>query len=442
MTTIYEYFFGAGEATPETPTPAQSTGPGSTAPGVAPTPSPLPVAPTRPGDVPEAGRDVEEITEPCTRFQGRVIEITSIADTVPVTVAGAAVSAPYWMLGPPSYEDGMNSTHPVAVPTETGSDLEMDIVVDVTAADGLSGTADLVGTLTDGTTVELKGTFPVSVGQHSVTVKMDTSPTKLARHRGDIVWEAVVPGCGTHIIGRTRVEIYRIIRDHSPAFLSAGRPVEALRFIYENMPVSGTEVAMPVIASDLIVTGYITTYLHNGHGLTYDIDGGRTFYLSPARDTFLLLAYIAKSRNNVVNCYDQAAGVSAFAAIMGIDGFTRFVGMHRTRAPNGVFGFINTTTLVGGIVTNNPFYPGSGGNRIETRLSHRSAFGNHQFYMNRATGYVFDACAEPHLGTEDYATYMDASVDLTVSVPRFPTPAAWRAAWTVDDGQHQFTSIR
>lgn len=436
MTTLYEYFFGEDEAAaPPAATP--TTGAGSTAPESPPPASP---GPTRPSDVPDAGRDVEEIIEPCTRFQGQVIEVTSIANAVPVTVGGTAVSAPYWTLGPPSFEDGINSTHPAAVPTEAGSDLEMTIKIDVTSADGLSGNADLVGTLSDGTTIELKGTFPVSVGVHSVTVKMDTATTVLARHRGDIVWEATVPGCGSHIIGRTRVEIYRIIRDHPAPFLSAGRPAEALRFIFENMSVNGTDVATSIASSDLTVTAHITTYLHNGHGLTYDIDGGRAAYFNRGSTTFFLLKYIAKSLRNVVNCYDQAAGVVALAAVIGIDGFTRFVGGTR-QTPQYTFGYIHTTTLVGGIVTNNPFYPLYSGSAIETDFSLRGPFGNHQFYMDRATGLVFDACAGPHLGTEDYMTYMEASVDTTVVTREYPTPAAWRAAWQIDDQYRQFTSI-
>lgn len=433
----YDYFFGSETEAETPPPPASTTGAGSTLPA----PTETPVGPTPPSTVPNAGREVEETTAPCTRFQGRIIEITSIANAVTVTAAGSAISAPYWTLGPPSFEDGVYSTHPAAVPTRTGSDLEMEIQIEVTSADGLSGNADVVGTLSDGTLIELKGSFPVSVGTHSVTVKTDTSTTILARHRGDIVWEADVPGCGNHILGRTRVEIYRIIYDHPAPFLSAGRPVEALRMLYENMSVSGIDVALPFVTNHLTVTANITSYLHSGHGLTYDVNGGRSFYLNRSQTTFFLLDYITKARLNVVNCYDQASGVLAFAAVIGIDGFKRFVGSQRS-APNAIFGFINTTTLVGGISSNNPFYATNGSNPIETRpYPIRTAFGNHQFYMDRARSVVFDACAGPHLGTENYATYMDASVDLTVSLGPYTSPAAWRAAWTIDDHHSEFTSV-
>lgn len=449
MTTLYDYLFGEEQqAAPPAPA-APTTGAGSSLPEYGPHPAPPstgpdygpPGSPTPPSAVPDAGRDVEEITEPCTRFQGNITEITSIADSVDVTVAGTAVSAPYWTLGPPMYEDGMNSTHPAAVPTEDGSDLEMSVKIDVTSADGLSGEAELIGTLSDGTVIELKGTFPVTVGEHSVTVKMDAATTKLARHRGNISWEARVPGCGRHIVGRTRVEIYRIIRDQSESFLSAGRPAEALRFIYEKMSVAGTDVATSISASDLTVTSSITTYLHGGHGLTYETTGGAFAYLSSTGSTFYLLDYITKSLGDVVNCYDQASGVLVCGAIIGVAGYTRFVGYKRGAPANATFGYINTTTLVGGIVSNNPFYRKNGTNPVETMLARRTSFGNHQFYMNTDANVIFDACAGPHLGTEDYLTYMSASVDTAVVTATHPTPAAWRAAWAIDDSYINITSI-
>lgn len=430
---VHDLVFGDDSAeaeTPPDPNTAQSAGP-STGPG-----------PTAPGEVPNAAREVDEVQAPCTRFEGRLTEISSISNAVTVTVAGSTVSAPYWTLGPPSYEDGVHSTHPAAVPTQVGSDVEMDVIIEVAKADGLSGTAELVGSLMDDTRIEWKGTFPVAVGTHTVTVKTDHATTELARHMGDVVWEASVPGCGDHIVGRTRVEIYRIVRDHQPAFLSAGRPAEALRFMYENMGIARTDVALPLVGSELAVTSEITYYLHSSHGLTYDVNGGRSFYLNNAFTVFYLLDYISRARLNVVNCYDQASGVLALAAVIGIDGFKRFVGSQTGGPAGAIFGFINETTLVGGIRSNNPFYATNGSDPIESRpYPVRTAFGNHQFYMDRASAMVFDACAGPHLGTEDYATYMDASVDLTVQIGPYQSPADWRAAWAIDDHYAEFTSI-
>lgn len=418
----------------DTPPAPATSGAGSTLP-------PASAGPTPPSAVPDAGLPVAGTTAPCTRFEGAIIEITAIANSVPVTVAGTLVAAPYWQQPGSVYEDGLNSTHPAAVPTESGSDLEMTVKIEVTKAEGLAGEGALVGTLSDGVVIQLKGSVPMTVGVHSVTVKLDSKTTRLARHRGTISWEVDAPGCGKKIIGRTRVEIYRIIKNLSVPFLAAGRPAEALRLAYEAMSVTGLDVATAIPSRDIDVTARITSYLHSGHGLTYDVNGGRSFYLNGSRTTLFLLDYITRARLNVVNCYDQASGVWAFAAIMGADGFKRFVGSQRS-TPNGIFGFINTTTLVGGVSSNNPFYGMNGSDPIVRRDSRlRTIFGNHQFFMHRASGVVFDACAGPHLGTEDYLTYMNASVDLTVIAGRFTSPERWRAAWTIDDHHSEFTSI-
>ncbi len=399
---------GAGSTTPETPElPVDPPVPELPASPVG--------GPTAPSEVPDSGREVEETTEPCNRFRGQIIEITSIANSLPMTRGGAAVSPPHWLIGPPSFIDGAGSTHPAVVATEGGSDVEMVIKVDVQEADGLSGTAELVGSLSDGSLVEWKGDLPLSVGVQTVTVRLDLASTRLARHRGDIVWEADVPGCGKHIIGRTRVEIYRIIRDTSYPFLANGRPVEALRFLYENASMARINAAAAWELSDRQVSDNIATFMHGGHGLTYDTVGGATAYiqLNASNDVlFEMTNYIAKANGATVNCHDQASALVAFSGIMGVRCKTRYI---------RPFGFINTTTLVGGIVTNNPFHVGNGTPaEIDPAHPNRTDFANHGMFMDDTRQMAFDACAGPHVGTEDYDAYMIASVDISRGRP------AWR----------------
>ncbi len=390
--------------------------------------------PTPPAAVPHAGRDVHEVTAPCDRFKGKMLEITSIKDALRMKNNKIRVVAPYWKDGE-NFDDGAGSTHPATITTEDGSDAEMTIKLEVEEADGLAGTANLVGKLTDGTTIEWKGTFPVSVGEKTVTVKTDAKTTRLARHRGDIVWEADVPGCGKHVIGRTRVEIYRIAREAPHAFLFTGRPVEGMRFIYENMNVIGIDVAKGNATCDRTVTSRVTNYLHNGHGMTYDTNEGRSFFRTGAKkNRFLMTSYIAKAPGNIVNCYDQAVAVMVFAGFVGMDGTRRYV---------RPFGFIKTTDLVGGIQSNNPFFsdPKYDNAPVTNRLSKdRSAFGNHEFYIDKATDKVFDACAGPSLGAQDYDDYMEAVVDTAMVGYGVEDTAGglayWKGKWTITDDRN------
>lgn len=390
--------------------------------------------PTAPEDVPGGARETDEIAEPCNRFQGRVASIENAVDGLDMTVAGSPVAAPHWQADSATdfiADDG--STHPMCIATATGSAADLMIKVEVTKADGLSGTAVLTGTIGAGAT--WRGTFPVAVGTHDVTVKLDNETTVLRAHRGDIVWRATVPDCGEKQMGRSHVELYRVLFTPVQPFLDPGLPVEALRFLYDQVGVAGIDVAIGSAAdADLNVTARITTHLHSGHGLTYDTGGGRTFYLPGSRTGFDMTGYLAKTNGNIVNCYDQAAAVLVFAGVMGINGFTRFV---------EIFGFINETTLVGGIRTNNPFFATNGSDPItDEPYPTRTPFGNHQFYMDRGTSKVFDACAGPHLGTESYLEYMEASVDTSVVLPpRFPNAAAWRSEWGVDDNVHVITHL-
>lgn len=406
------------------------------------TPSPTPSAATGaeagatggltpPSAVPRAEAEAGAVIASCTAFAGSIIEISAIANAVPVSIGGSIVSAPYWLPSMATAHTRLpisRSSHPAAVPTRGGSDVEMTVKIEVTKAEGLSGTSTLRGRLAG---VEWTGSFPSSAGTHTVTVRLTSATTLLAAHRGDIDWQAEVPGCGTHPVGRTRVEIYRISDDIRPPYLSGGRPIEALQLIYDKMGVSGVDVASAGFAGLTEAAGRVTTYLHSGHGLSYDTEWGAAHYLDGATlNIFRLTEYMGASVGSLVNCYDQASAVQVFAGVLGIDGFKRFT---------QVFGLINTTVLVGSIRTNNPFFRNEAyaSDKIVERLDpRRSYFRNHQFFLLQATQKVFDACAGPALGGDGYIEYIENAVDTGLGGPGFedPTgPAFWRTMWLTEN---------
>ncbi|MEL6689212.1 MAG: hypothetical protein AAFP28_02730 [Pseudomonadota bacterium] len=380
-----------------------------------------------PDAVERADEEADAPVEPCDLFAAEFVEITSFDNSVDVSVGGSIVSPPHWersreadFQGAP----GTTSLVPAAIPTKAGSKATMNVKIEVTAADGLSGTGTLRGALGG---VVWEGTFPVSVGIHSVTVETASATTDLAAHRGDIAWVAAAPGCSAKPLATTRVELYRIVEATAPAYLSAGRPVEALRFLYGAMSIGGEDAATATGVKQ--TTTKITRYLHTSHGLTYDTVRGAPSYIRSNR--FNLTGYISRSGGNTVNCYDQASGVQVFSGILGIT---------CTKVYVEPFGFITSTTLVGGIVTNSPFFSAVGtGPTVPQFDAQRTYFGNHEF-VEDAAGDVFDACSGPSVGTLDYNAYLNASVDTALAVaappePWHPPQIAWSQVWrrTVDD---------
>jgi|GEM_PF-2545792 len=201
---------------------------------------------------------------------------------------------------------------------------------------------------------------------------------------------------------------------------------KALDFTIVNASCNGDSTAPNALI-------HIAQYLHTGHNLTYDIDGGRPKY--NLYDIFDLTGYIDKSSTlygtagNVVNCYDQAGGVSVCARLLGISAEYVFMGYtpYNGRPP---FGYILATDLIGVGTCNNPFYPtiaptnnipllGTGG-VTDLVGTNRSMFGNHAFV--RYDGLICDACAGPHLGTETLIQYSTSAIDITSMPEREESP--------------------
>jgi hypothetical protein len=140
--------------------------------------------------------------------------------------------------------------------------------------------------------------------------------------------------------------------------------------------------------------GQLTTYLHSGHGMTYDTTNGESHFLSSTGSTFNLSNYITKTGGNTVNCYDQAAAVTALGRLLGIEVQFRYM---------EPFGYINTVNLVGVGSCNNPFYDNTAYSNDKIISGYtgsdglpRSKFSSHSFATLNSN--IYDACAGPITG--------------------------------------------
>ncbi len=158
----------------------------------------------------------------------------------------------------------------------------------------------------------------------------------------------------------------------------------------------------------------LTSYLHGGHGMTYDSEnwGGCQFTTDSLGGTLELTDYMDKSAGTIVNCADQAAAVLPLARLVGIPA------NYKRLSP---FGFIPECDLVGRGNTNNPFWLShapplakvAGADAVQPD---RDPFGWHAFVQCATTGggaktRIYDACVGPHLGTEDFNTYYNNAHD-------------------------------
>ena len=154
----------------------------------------------------------------------------------------------------------------------------------------------------------------------------------------------------------------------------------------------------------------LTEYLFGGHLLRYDrVQGDCKYFHFPdpsvanSHHWFDASGYMVRNKGNVVNCYDQAYGVSLFGKLLGIESDVVFL---------EPFGFINETRIVGIGRSNSPFYtsgPLATATIRESNDTDRAWFLNHRYVIRNDM--VFDACAGPALGTQTHQQYLDCSVD-------------------------------
>jgi hypothetical protein len=246
----------------------------------------------------------------------------------------------------------------------------------------------------------MEGTFTLGSGEQTVALQITNMPSAVNWYRGDVTWKVETSTGSVDLQGSTRLEVFVVLAQPCTLFDKTGGVwMEVLRFLGEKGSILGVNSAQQGLQQ-------VASYLHWSHGLTYDTMSGASSYGvtgsgSGTINGFHLNDYLSKV-SPTANCYDQAGAIQTFAAALGIQCDWLFL---------NPYGYINETHLLGipGLC-NNPFYQMNGSLPLVTwNDPNRTAFGNHAFI--RFNGFIFDACAGPHLGTEDPSQYVLSSID-------------------------------
>jgi hypothetical protein len=351
---------------------------------------------------------------------------------IPVSLGQQTVPLPHWKFGV-SVEDGQGSKRP-AVYTAFGP-YQNGLQVKLRLFKGMftHGSGKLIGTLAPAQLggggaplgqLQMEGDFTLNAGEQTVSLQITNMPSAVNWYRGDVAWKVQTSQGTVDLQGTTRLEMFVVLNKPSKLYDDTGGVwAEALRFLGEKASVLGA-------ATESRALDQITTYLHWNHGLIYETAQGATkfgkkYEFDGTGGVFRLMYYMnpPSSPNNQANCYDQAAGIQSLAGALGVSCEWVFL---------QPYGYINETHLLGiPGKCNNPFFNGFGDvknssgqwvvmpfdssplcawDEIATyTCAGRSGFGNHAFI--RSNGLIFDACAEPHLGTETLDQYILKAID-------------------------------
>ena len=160
----------------------------------------------------------------------------------------------------------------------------------------------------------------------------------------------------------------------------------------------------------------LTEGLYADYSFSYDtIAGDSHFFVSPIL-SFNLPGYMKAAMlrtPSLVNCFDQAHGLSFLAALVGSE--NEILRMEP-------FGYLNPGFLVGvADICNNPFFsslPFPYSNPMcGNDDPYRSKFSCHFFV--RRNGFIFDSCAGPALGSESVTEYVERMVDTSTPNEKF-----------------------
>lgn len=196
-------------------------------------------------------------------------------------------------------------------------------------------------------------------------------------------------------------------------------------FLVDLMSASGAgEGTTPRFAAASVAD--LTRQAFNQNPPRYDRDSGGYHYITIDdgwnKVTFHQTRYqnARKDDKSKINCYDCTAYLQVLMRAAGYK--VRFCYMDP-------FGYLKKTPLIGFGDCNNPFVSSDSALVVAVDSKKRSAFGNHAFCEVEvgSTKRIADACAGPHLGTEDRAGYVNAATD-----SQTPTPPAVRRG-TVSD---------
>jgi hypothetical protein len=319
------------------------------------------------------------------------------------------ITAPHWTAGPSvneedkpelqHYATGSKKPGVYLVKSKKGVDT-FEVKIKITKNTTSSTSGKLSGSLG---ILQFEGTCSLAVGTNTVSMKFKELPDVLTHVEGDARWTLEAEKASMLIQTKTRLEVF-VVFDKPMSFYTEGVWAEALRLVFRKAKVDGSAKSEQAAAK-------ITGYCHTGHGMTYDTDSGASHFsaLNIGGPSFALMNYIMKNGEdaNVVNCYDQAAAVQSLSGSVGVKVDWIYL---------SPYGFINTTNLVGVGSCNNPFYKGNGTKAVVASDDpKRTAFGNHAFVSHNAK--IHDACAGPHLGTENLRKYMESAIDAKTSIP-------------------------
>jgi hypothetical protein len=325
--------------------------------------------------------------------------------------------------GEPHYKRGRTEIYPAVFLRASASGAKkLQVKLEITDLENVSGSATLSG---EGSGLKIKSkSFSLAKGPVGpLDMEFETVPDQAMYFRQAIKWTATVGG-KDYPLGSTNVQLFFLFAKPEAPWTSTPVWQSALEFIFLQTGVRGSEPKEAVKK--------ITQYCHTAHKRVYDVVEGRPHFSSPyaAHGSMNLSGYLkvnADPKDNTVCCYDQAMAVVTLSAAVGIA--ADYVYMDP-------FGFITTTNLVGIGPCNNPFFMSTLATAVRVPVVAqgsptayqvvppavgRTAFGNHAFV--RFTGMIYDACAGPHLGSEDPNGYAANAID----VSRMYYLANWKA---------------
>lgn len=293
-----------------------------------------------------------------------------------------------------------------------GGKKKLHVKIDITKLENISGNAVLVG---EGGDMKIKSSsFPLSKGKSgSIDCEFNEFPETLRYYnKSPIAWTIEQGADKYPLANMTPVVLFVIFNTPAKPWTATGVKagwVEALTFLF-------SKVGIDFYKSKKSAMGKIGRHLHAGHKLRYDTKHGSPSY-GVVRDwpgVFQLKDYL-KRKYKKVNCYDQAAALTALSAALGIGADYLFL---------EPFGKIKTTNLIGIGPCNNPFFENYSPSVPEGRPivnpghPNRTGFGNHAFvgYTPKA----YDACAGPALGTRSRKGYLEHAIDVIHSYPGVP----------------------
>ena len=373
-----------------------------------------------PGGAAATGKDVY--------LKGGVVEVT-FDGGLDVVKDKAKEKPPHWQLGMKTEDkdyvpkwransqrgSGFYSKRPIVLKVPgAGGKMDVTVKVKITESRNVSGKGKLLAAIG---TLRIEGECPLSAGDHTVKCKIVDMPDEIGWYRGAAVWGLEIPSANmTLALNASYHEVFGILGDPLKPMYAGGVWVEALRMLCERARVVGTKLSGKKAA---VIR--ITKYCFADHDLVYDTYGGAPSFYDPWPATFALERYLKEETSQATrsNCHDQGNAVHVLAGALGIR-------VERVRLEP--YGYIHPTNLLGwagyGKLCNSPFFhentdamyvprfqiPGIPGvPMILAPEYYRTAFGHHVFCG--FDGKIFDACAGPHLGTEDPAQYCSASID-------------------------------